>query len=57
LQEKDAFEAMVDPAALLVKENLERLDVAFVVPDIQLLALICPSSKESVVEESDQMCK
>jgi len=52
LQEKDVFAAMVMPATSIVKENLERLDISFVVPDIQLLAVVCPSSTESLLEDS-----
>jgi hypothetical protein len=52
LQDKNSFEAMVRPAASMVKDHLERLDVSFVVPDVQLLAMICPSSTDSSLEDS-----
>jgi hypothetical protein len=53
LPEKDYFQALVAPALSLVSENLERLDISFVVPDVQLLAMICPSATEVPAEEPD----
>jgi superfamily II DNA or RNA helicase len=53
LQEKDAFAAKVNPAASMVKSNLGRLDIFYVVPDIQLLAIVCPSSTETLPDDLD----
>ena len=44
-------QALVGPAQSLVTGNLARLDISFVVPDIQLLAMICPSAAEAAAEE------
>lgn len=53
LPEVDALQTLVGPAQTLVSDNLARLDVSFVVPDIQLLAMICPSAAEAPAEEPD----
>jgi superfamily II DNA or RNA helicase len=53
LPEQDKFRALVNPGRQAVSANLARLDVTFVVPDIQLLAMICPSPAEAPAEEPD----
>lgn len=51
--DQERFRAQVDPARQLISDNLARLDVTFVVPDIQLLAMICPSPIEAPAEEPE----
>lgn len=53
LPEVDALQTLVGPAQTLVSDNLARLDVSFVVPDIQLLAMICPSAAEAPADEPE----
>ena len=49
--EKDLSEGMVPLATSLVTDNLAQLDVSFVVPEVQLIAMICPSSMDAAAEE------
>ena len=49
--EKDLSEGMVPLATSLVTDNLAQLDVSFVIPEVQLIAMICPSSMDAAAEE------
>ncbi len=44
--EPTGIHTRIQEAATAVKENIQHLDVPFVVPDIQLLAVFCPSLRD-----------
>jgi hypothetical protein len=52
--EPTEIHARIQEATRAIQENMQQLDVPFVVPDIQLLVVLCPSLRDTPIDPTPE---